>query len=90
MRVTQSARTTASCESIRLDPDTQASNVDGGSFKVAVSAPTDCAWTAVSDIWIAVSPGSGSGSASLSYTVAADDAFPRVGTVHTGSGWLRR
>jgi hypothetical protein len=62
--------------------------VNGGSFKAAVSAPIDCAWTAVSDSWIAVSPSSGSGGASLSYTVTANEASPRTGAIRVGKGIL--
>ncbi len=54
---------------------------------IDISAPSDCRWTAsVSHPWVTLlSPASGAGSATLSYTVAANpDPVPRTGTINVG------
>jgi hypothetical protein len=43
---------------------------EGGAGTVTITAPSHCAWTASSDAWIALSVTSGSGDATLNYTVA--------------------
>src|SRR5207247_325854 len=55
----------------------------GGTGSTTVTAPTGCAWTAVSnDAWITVTTGaSGSGNGSVTFSVAANTA----GTSRTGT-----
>jgi YVTN family beta-propeller protein len=54
----------------------------GGSGTISVPAPNGCSWTAVASTpWITVSPTSGSGSGTVTYTVAANGGEPRSGTV---------
>jgi hypothetical protein len=55
----------------------------GGNGSVTVTAPSGCAWTAKSnDTWITVTGGSsGSGNGTVSYSVAANSASERSGTI---------
>lgn len=68
--VTQQGRVPTAC-SYELTPDTSSWGDDGGRRTFAVSAPPDCAWTAVSGAsWVVVNSGEGRGNGTVSYTVA--------------------
>jgi hypothetical protein len=57
---------------------------DGGSHTVQVTAGTGCAWTALSNNtgWLSVASGaSGTGNGTVNYTVAANTAAARIGTI---------
>ena len=54
----------------------------GGAGSIALAAPGGCAWTAASSVgWITVSPRSGSGSATLSFTVSRNSGAARSGVI---------
>ena len=55
----------------------------GGSGRVTVSAPGDCAWTATIEVsWISLSaPVSGSGNGSVAFVVEANNAHERTGHI---------
>ncbi len=55
----------------------------GGNASVAVTAPTGCTWTAVSQAaWITITSGSsGSGNGTVNYTVAQNTGAARTGTM---------
>jgi YVTN family beta-propeller protein len=54
----------------------------GGSGTISVPAPSGCSWTAVASVpWITVSPTSGSGFATVTYSVGANSGEPRSATV---------
>ena len=54
----------------------------GGAGSIALASPGGCAWTAASNVsWITVSPRSGSGSATLSFTVSRNSGAARSGVV---------
>jgi len=68
----------------------QSFGVAGGGGALSVSASPACAWTTASSVsWISVStPGSGSGNASLSFTVAQNtDISPRWGKITVGGAF---
>jgi C1A family cysteine protease len=67
-----------------ISPTGQTSKATGGSGTITVSSQSNCAWTAVSNVaWIAVNSGNtGSGSVSVTFTVAAN------GTTRQRSGTL--
>ena len=69
-----------------LPPSADVSAV-GGLETVAVTAPSGCTWTAVSDeSWIAVTLGAnGTGNGSVTLTVAPNPGTERTGTVVIGS-----
>ena len=57
---------------------------EGGSHEVQITAGSGCAWTAVSNntAWLTVTSGaSGTGNGSVGYTVAANTAAARIGTI---------
>jgi hypothetical protein len=57
----------------------------GGSGVVTVAGPAGCAWTASSNVgWIVVATPAGSGSADVSFTVAANTGAARTGVVTIG------
>lgn len=61
----------------------------GGTFSVSLTAPSDCSWTASSSSsWIQVTPSSGTGSATLQVSVAANTGAARAGTVTVGNAVL--
>ena len=67
-----------------IAPASQTFEASGGTGgPVAVTAPSGCAWTAVSNAnWITVTTGSsGSGSGSVTFTVAANTGGQRTGTL---------
>jgi hypothetical protein len=68
-------------------PATLAFTPSGQSATVAITAPAGCAWTAQStDSWLAVSPASGNGSASLSVIVQANaGSAARSGNITVGN-----
>jgi hypothetical protein len=57
----------------------------GGSGTIAISALGGCSWTAESNAsWLTLSSSSGSGSASVAFTVAANTGPARAGTITAG------
>ena len=67
-----------------ISPTTQSLKAAGGSGIITVSSQGSCAWTAVNNVnWIAVTSGAtGSGSGSVTFTVAANGtASQRSGTL---------
>ncbi len=70
--------------SIGVSPGSLTVNSNGGSFTIAVSAPTGCAYTAASNnSWLTISSGaSGTGDGTISFTVAP------LGTTTARSGSL--
>jgi glucose/arabinose dehydrogenase len=64
---------TAPC-SFTIGPESQSFSASGGSGDLAVTAPSNCAWTAVSnDSWIMVTAGaSGTGAGAVSYNVESN------------------
>lgn len=69
-----------------ISPATEGFPIAGGSSNVSLTS-TGCSWTAASnDSWITInSPGSGSGNAAVSFTVADNSASgPRTGTMTIG------
>jgi all-beta uncharacterized protein/BACON domain-containing protein len=57
----------------------------GGTGAIAIAAPSGCAWTASSNVgWIAPAPLFGSGSGSISFTVAVNTGAERTGTITAG------
>src|SRR5207244_2476309 len=66
-----------------ISPASQSVVAGGGTGNTTVTAPTGCAWTAVSnDAWITVTTGaSGSGNGSVTFSMAANTA----GTSRTGT-----
>ncbi|MEP7341208.1 MAG: putative Ig domain-containing protein, partial [Acidobacteriota bacterium] len=70
--------------SFGISPSTQNFPATGGSGVLAVSVSSGCAWTATaSDAWITINTASGSGSNSLSYSVAANptSGASRIATI---------
>jgi hypothetical protein len=69
-----------------LDPTSRSFLSAGGPGSVAIETHSACAWTATSSAsWIAVSLPSGTGSATVGYTVAANTATTeRTGTITIG------
>jgi hypothetical protein len=81
--VTQSA---AAC-SYSISPSTRSAPAEGGSNTISLVTTPGCTWTAVSNVsWITVgAPGSGTGSSTVTYTVAANPtASARSGTINVG------
>jgi hypothetical protein len=77
----QAASTTCS---YTISPTSNSMSAAAGTGTVSVTSTSGCAWTAVSNAsWISVSSGSnGSGTGSVSYTVAANTSTtPRTGTL---------
>ena len=75
-----------------LSPTSQSFAAEGGAGSVTVTAPDDCRWIAESDAdWLRVSsPSSGSGSATLSYTVALNESTAqRTGRLGIGGRVLK-
>ncbi len=59
--------------------------VNGGSGTINLTAVAGCTWTATSNAsWITVSPASGSGSATITYTVAPNSGAARSGQITVG------
>jgi hypothetical protein len=60
--------------SYTISPSTQSFEASGGQGSVSVTTQTDCSWTASSGVsWVTLSSaGSGTGSGTVSYTVAAN------------------
>jgi hypothetical protein len=71
------------CATATIAPSIQSFSTSGGSFSVALSAPSSCTWTvaAAPTPWISVAPingsFSGSGSANFTITVASNSAAAR-------------
>ncbi len=77
---------TASC-TVSLNPTSQMFTSAGGTGTIQLTAAAGCAWTASSEVgWVTITPPlSGSGNATISYTVAANpDATQRNGVLHIG------
>jgi photosystem II stability/assembly factor-like uncharacterized protein len=64
-----------------IDPSSVTVGAGGGSGSVTLTATAGCPWTAESNAWITITPASGTGSATLNYSVAANPGGPRTGTV---------
>lgn len=75
----------ASC-GYTLSPETGTAPAPGGSGAVSLTTAADCTWTAASDSsWLTVTPSSGTGSASLQVTAAANNGTSsRTGVVTVG------
>jgi len=73
---------TTSCV-LALNPSGGSAPPAGGAGTIPVTATTGCGWTAVSNVsWITITSGaSGSGNGTVGYTVAADTAALRHGTI---------
>ena len=69
-----------------LAPASQSMGSAGGAGSVAVTAPSDCAWTATATVtWISLSePFTGSGSGSVRFTIAPNSGNERTGTIIVG------
>ena len=69
--------------SYSISPSSASLAAVGGTGSVAVTAPTGCSWTATSNAgWISVTSGAtGSGNASATYSVQANTAAARLGTL---------
>ncbi len=72
--------------SYMLNPVSQNFGAGGGTGTIAITAGTGCPWTAVpSTAWLTVtSANTGSGSGSVSFTVAASDGTARTGNISLG------
>jgi len=66
-----------------ISPTAQSFGPDGGSDTVSVTAPSECAWTAVSNsAWITITSGSsGTGNGSVNYSVSSNTGHDRTGTL---------
>ena len=87
--ITQQAAPTSCVSSI--SPTSSGFPVGGGSAAVTVTAPSSCNWTTMSnDTWITiVSGGSGKGTATAKYMVAANSSTTaRTGSISIGSQTL--
>ena len=69
-----------------LSPATQNVSASGGSGAVAITAGSDCSWTATSDSgWLNVTGStSGRGNGTVSFSVPANSGAERTGTVNAG------
>jgi parallel beta-helix repeat protein len=57
-----------------INPGSTAVSASGGTGSLNVEAPTGCSWTATSSAgWLSMSPGTGNGNGSITYTAAADN-----------------
>jgi hypothetical protein len=74
----------AVCQFVASSGATQFSAA-GGTGTITFSAPAGCTWVvSVSHSWIAVSPPSGTGTATISFSIASNTGGPRSGTVAVG------
>lgn len=68
-----------------IDPTSDSISSGGGTgIPITVSAPADCAWTAVSNdtMWISITSGSsGNGNGTVRFSVAGNLLFDRTGTL---------
>lgn len=71
-----------------LDPTTQAAGGMGASFTAAFTTVSGCTWTAASDAsWLTISSAtSGTGNATISYTVAGNPGAARTGHITVTAG----
>jgi uncharacterized protein (TIGR03437 family) len=68
--------------SYALNPTSQTAPLGGGPATVNITTQAGCAWTVVSNNnWITPAAGGGTGSGSLSYTVAANPGLARAGSL---------
>jgi uncharacterized protein (TIGR03437 family) len=77
--------------SYALNPGSAAAGPSGGAASFAVTSPTGCGWTATSNAtWLTVTAGGlGSGTGTVSYSVAANSgAQSRAGTITAGNSSL--
>ena len=76
--------------SATLAPVTQQVSALGGVFTVSLTTQTGCQWQAVESLnWVNVlSPNNGTGSATVSYTVSANLAGARTGTISVAGATL--
>jgi hypothetical protein len=73
---------------LRLSASGASVSANGGSGSVGLTSTTPCGWTAASSVgWISItSPASGSGTATLTYSVARNTSTtPRTGTLTIGN-----
>ncbi len=81
--ITQQGRAPTTC-TYEVSPANAEFNKDGGSGTLAVTAPTDCTWTASSSAaWLVIAgSGQGSGAGTVSYTVSRQTDVPeRTATI---------
>jgi len=73
------------CPPVGISPLGQSVQPAGGSFSITITSP--CGWTASSNVgWISLSANSGTGSGSLSYTVAPNNSgAARSGNIQIGT-----
>ncbi len=66
-----------------ISPTSDNAEFNGKTGTVTVTAPSDCAWTAVSNVgWLTVSSGAtGAGSGTVNYSVAANNSSQRIGII---------
>ena len=76
----------AAC-TLEISPGSASYNKDGVSGTFAVSAPSQCGWSATSNsTWIAVTSGSGTGNGVVTYSVERNrDVNARTGTIAIGA-----
>ncbi|KJU82724.1 secreted protein containing DUF1566 [Candidatus Magnetobacterium bavaricum] len=69
-----------------IDPTNKQFKYTGGTGSVNIATTNDCKWTAVSnDTWVTITSGSsGSGNATVNYSVAANTGASRTGTMTIG------
>jgi hypothetical protein len=72
--------------SVSIAPSSASYSKDAATGSVAVTVPSSCGWTAVSTVdWITVTGGTGTGPASVGYSVARNTSpTPRTGTIQIG------
>ena len=75
----------AACD-VTATASTTSFSASGGSGTITIGVAAGCPWTVTSDVgWITLSPSSGSGSATVSFSVSANTGAARIGTVAVGS-----
>ncbi|MBI4910103.1 MAG: BACON domain-containing protein, partial [Acidobacteria bacterium] len=79
----QNVTVTQSYCTVSFNPVSDSATASGKSGSIAVSAPSGCPWNGASDSsWLTVNSGSGTGSGTISYTVAANGSSSgRTGTI---------
>ncbi len=87
-RIDLEAAVSGSC-GVMLGTPTLSLPVAGTAATVALNTSEGCPWTAVgNDSWLSVTPGSGTGSATLSVAAGVNTGAVRTGTVTVGSRTL--
>lgn len=69
-----------------VSPASQNIGSNGGSLSATLTTPSDCTWTATTDVnWISLtSPATGTGNATVTFTVRSNDGAQRTGNVTIG------